>query len=177
MLQLFSILTLSYVLLTRSLHFPSSVFIFHSYEHKRITQVTDLLLCWSLIKNWCSLKCSYFVEGFACWCYLGMWKQIPFILLVGQLCHQWCKLWSPLCNHFVAIHIQKQTLTKCSLSLSIETLAFSSLACNGRLSMFCICHHCSLYWISCIHEKILPEQLFVFILTLSLVSFLFIKTL
>lgn len=76
---------------------------------RQSTQVTDLLLCWSLIRNWCSLKCSYFVEGFACWCYLGMWQQIPFILLVGQLCHQRCKLCSPLCNHSVAIHIQKQT--------------------------------------------------------------------
>lgn len=63
---------------------------------------------------------------------------------VGQLCNQWCKLCSPLCNHFVAIHIQKQTVTKCSLSLSVVTVLFSALACNGKLLTLCVFHHCSL---------------------------------
>lgn len=70
---------------------------------------------------------------------------MPFVLFVSQLHHQWCKLYSPFSNHFVVIHIQKQTMTKCSLSLSVETFVFSTLTCNGELLIFCIFHRCSLY--------------------------------
>lgn len=77
----------------------------------------------------------------------------------------------------MAIHIQKQTVIKCSLSLSVETFVFSSLACNGKLSVFCICLIAHYTEFHAFMRNFFPNSSFVFVMTLSLVSFLFIKAL
>lgn len=105
----------------------SHICIFHSPEYEHVIQVLELLPCWSLIRDWCSSNQNYFGGSRAQRCYSVKWEQIPFILFVGQLCHRWFKLCRALCNHFVAIPIQKQTVTKCSLSPSVETLVFWTL--------------------------------------------------
>lgn len=111
----------SCIALATSLHFLSSICISRSPEYEHIVQVPDLLPGdTDVVRN------SYFGEGCVCWCYLAVWEQIALVPFVGQLCHQWCKLCSPLCNHLAAIHIQMQTMTKRSLSLSVDTCVFSS---------------------------------------------------